>query len=88
MRTYTLESVENKIANFKAFIRRAEKKEDQLFILEKIREDLLSPENEQKNVDRLDSMKADIARLEASIARAKEEKEHRENLENAFPDNS
>lgn len=85
MRTYTLESVEKKIVNAKQFIRRAAKKEVQLVLLEKIRTDLLSPENEQKNLDRVDQMKLDIARLESSIARAKEEKEHRENLETAFP---
>lgn len=88
MRTYTLESVEKKIVNVKQFIRRAAKKQDQLFILEKIRDNLLSPENEQKNLDRVEQMKKDIARMEDSIQRAKEEKERRENLEKAFPDNS
>ncbi len=85
MRTYTLESVEKKIFNCRQFISRAKRKENLLASLLKIREDLLSPENEQKNLDRVEKMKKDIARMEASIERAKEEKELRENLEKAFP---
>lgn len=82
MRTYTLESVEKKIANFKAFIRRAEKKEAELVKLVAIREKLLSPENLEKQETRLERMQREIARLEASVAAGKALQEERANTEN------
>lgn len=70
MRTYTLESVEKKIANVRQFIRRAAKKENLLFVLEKIRDDLLSPENAEKAILVLDRKRKEMARLEATISAA------------------
>ncbi len=62
-RTYTLESVEAKIANVCQFLARAAKKRIQLENLNEIRARLLSPENTEK-------LKASLARKRAEIDRA------------------
>lgn len=85
MRTYTLESVSAKIANFEAFIVRAEAKKAKLPGLRAIRDGILSPENLVKAESRLERQKREIARLEASIKASKaiqEEKAEAENGEN------
>ena len=71
MRTYTLDSVEAKIANINQFLRRAAKKQFRLESLLKIRDNLLSPENAEKAVAALDRKRAEMARLEATIALAR-----------------
>lgn len=88
MRTYTLESVEAKIANIDQFLARAGRKRVERSRLCEIRANLLSPENAEKAILALERKRKEIERLERTVAIAKASGLLAENGESTESENS